>query len=108
VEKRFGEEGQKICVETLVDVGKQAWKEILLKDTILEGLSEIEKISFLASWVNRNVYASPDVPKTGSSKKKRNIASIMLSTYLVLHHSISFFAMSLQHSLQIGRRLLRW
>jgi hypothetical protein len=24
VEKRFGEEGQKICVETLVDVGKQA------------------------------------------------------------------------------------
>jgi len=34
-----------------------------------EGLSEIEKISFLASWVNRNVYASPDVPKIVSDKE---------------------------------------
>ena len=62
VEKRFGEEGQKICIEALVNVGRQVGKDILKVATIPEGLSEIEKISFLASWVNRNVYASPDVP----------------------------------------------
>ena len=32
-------------------------------------LSEMEKISFLASWVNRNVYASPDVAKIISDRE---------------------------------------
>jgi hypothetical protein len=63
VEKRFGEEGQEVCTEALVNVGRQVGKGILEAATIPQGLSEIEKISFLASWVNRNVYASPDVPK---------------------------------------------
>jgi hypothetical protein len=52
-----------------VDVGKQVGKEILLATTIPEGLSESEKISFLASWVNKNVYASPDVPKIISDRE---------------------------------------
>ena len=69
VERRFGEEGQKVCIEALVKVGRQIGKGILEAATIPEGLSEIEKISFLASWVNRNVYASPDVPKIISDKE---------------------------------------
>ena len=69
VERRFGEEGQRVCFETLVNVGRQVGKEILEAATIPEGLSEIEKISFLASFVNRNVYASPDVPKIISDKE---------------------------------------
>ena len=54
VERRFGEEGQKVCIETLVNGGRT---------------SEIEKISFLAFWINRNVYASPDVQKIISDKE---------------------------------------
>jgi len=69
VEKRFGEEGQEVCTEALVNVGRQVGKGILEAATMPEGLSEIEKISFLASWVNRNVYASPDVPKIVSDKE---------------------------------------
>jgi len=69
VEKHFGEEGQKVCIETLVNVGRQVGKDILKAATIPKGLSEIETISFLASWVNRNVYASPDVPKIISNKE---------------------------------------
>jgi len=69
VERRFGEEGQKVCIETLVKVGKHVGKDVLETATIPKGLSEIEKISFLASWVNRNVYASPDVPKIISDKE---------------------------------------
>jgi len=69
VERRFGEEGQKVCIEALVNVGRQVGKDILEAATIPEGLSEIEKISFLASWVNRNVYASPDVPKIISDRE---------------------------------------
>jgi len=69
VERRFGEEGQKVCIETLVNVGRQVGRDILETATIPEGLSEIETISFLASWVNRNVYASPDVQKIISDKE---------------------------------------
>jgi predicted hydrocarbon binding protein len=69
VEKRFGEEGQKVCIEALVNVGRKVGKDILETATIPEGLSEIEKLSFLASWVNRNVYASPDVQKIISDKE---------------------------------------
>jgi predicted hydrocarbon binding protein len=69
VEKRFGEEGQNVCIETLVNVGRQVGRDILETATIPEGLSEIETISFLASWVNRNVYASPDVQKIISDKE---------------------------------------
>jgi predicted hydrocarbon binding protein len=69
VEKRFGEEGQEVCTEALVNVGRQVGKDILEAATMPEGLSEIEKISFLASWVNRNVYASPDVPKIVSDRE---------------------------------------
>ena len=69
VEKRFGEEGQEVCTEALVNVGRQVGKGILEAATMPQGLSEIEKISFLASWVNRNVYASPDVPKIVSDKE---------------------------------------
>jgi len=69
VERRFGEEGQKVCIETLVNVGRHVGKDILETATIPEGLSEIETISFLASWVNRNVYASPDVQKIVSDKE---------------------------------------
>jgi len=69
VERRFGEEGQRVCIETLVNVGRQVGKDTLETATIPEGLSEIETISFLASWVNRNVYASPDVQKIISDKE---------------------------------------
>ena len=69
VERRFGEEGQKVCIETLVNVGRKIGKDVLEAATIPEGLSEIETISFLASWVNRNIYASPDVPKIISDKE---------------------------------------
>ena len=69
VEKRFGEEGQEVCTEALVNVGRQVGKDILETATIPEGLSEIEKISFLTSWVNRNAYASPDVPKIVSDRE---------------------------------------
>ena len=69
VERRFGEEGQRVCIETLVNVGRHVGKDILETATIPEGLSEIETISFLASWVNRNVYASPDVQKIISDKE---------------------------------------
>jgi predicted hydrocarbon binding protein len=69
VEQHFGEEGQKVCIETLVNVGRQVGKEILRAATIPEGLSEIERVSFLASWVNRNLYASPDVQRIISDKE---------------------------------------
>ena len=69
VERRFGEEGQKVWMETLVNVGRQVGKDILEAAVIPEGLSEIEIVSFLASWVNRNVYASPDVQRIINDKE---------------------------------------
>jgi len=69
VERRFGEEGQRVCIEVLTNVGRRIGKEILGAAEMPEGLSEIETISFLASWVNRNVYASPDVHKIIGDKE---------------------------------------
>ncbi len=63
VEDKYGAEGQRICIEAMEAVGRRVGEELLESVEAPEGLSDIEKISLLASWVNRNVYASPEYPQ---------------------------------------------
>jgi hypothetical protein len=65
VEGRFGAEGQQVCIDAVAGVGREIGKEVaqVLEGEMPTDLSEAERGAFIASWMNRNVYASPDVVK---------------------------------------------
>ncbi len=69
VEDKYGAEGQSVCIEAMEAVGRRAGEELLKSIEVPEGLSDIEKISLLASWVNRNIYASPEYPQVLSENE---------------------------------------
>lgn len=63
VEEKYRTEGQEVCIEAMEAVGRRSGEELLASYELPEGLSDVEKISLLASWVNRNIYASPEYPQ---------------------------------------------
>ena len=62
-EERFGEEGQRAMIEALRDVGYDIGCQMLDGITVPEDVTPIEFISSFASWINREIYASPEAPR---------------------------------------------
>jgi len=62
-EKAFGAKGQEIMNQVLVDLGREIGREVLKNYAISPGMKEIEAISKFVTYVNEEVWASPEIPK---------------------------------------------
>jgi len=62
-EKAFGAKGQEVMNNVLVDLGREIGREILNHYSIPPGTKEIEAISKFVTYVNEEVWASPEIPK---------------------------------------------
>ena len=61
-ERELGEAGQKAMIEALVEVGREVGRQMLEGIEVPPGIEPIEFISAYASWINREIYASPEAP----------------------------------------------
>jgi predicted hydrocarbon binding protein len=62
-EKAFGAKGQVILNTVLVDLGREIGREVLKDYTLAPGAKEIEAISKFVTYVNEEIWASPEIPK---------------------------------------------
>jgi predicted hydrocarbon binding protein len=68
-EKAFGVKGQKIMNTVLVDLGREIGREVLKNYAIAPGTKEIEAISKFVTYVNEEVWASPEIPRVLSDSE---------------------------------------
>ncbi len=68
-EKAFGARGQEIMNRVLVDLGREIGREILKNYAAAKGTKEIEAISKFVTYVNEEVWASPEIPKVLSDSE---------------------------------------
>ena len=68
-EKTFGAKGQEIMNQVLVDLGREIGREVLKNYAIARGTKEIEAISKFVTYVNEEVWASPEIPKVLSDSE---------------------------------------
>jgi hypothetical protein len=68
-EDKFGEAGQLAITRALIDVGRDVGRQILAGIEIPKGVAPIEFISAYASWINREIYASPEEPRIEGSDR---------------------------------------
>ncbi|HUT52502.1 MAG TPA: hypothetical protein VM658_03850 [bacterium] len=62
-EREFGEAGQAAMIEALVEVGRDVGRQMLEGVAVPADVTPIEFISAFASWINREIYASPEDPR---------------------------------------------
>jgi hypothetical protein len=62
-EKEFGAKGQEIMNRVLVDLGREIGREILKECEIAPGTKEIEAVSAFVTYINEEIWASPEIPK---------------------------------------------
>ncbi len=62
-EEELGEAGQRAMIAALTEVGRDVGRQILEGVRMPEGVAPIEFISAYASWINREIYASPEEPR---------------------------------------------
>lgn len=62
-EREFGAAGQEAMIGALIEVGKDIGSQILDGIEIPENIEPIEFISAYTSWINREIYASPEDPR---------------------------------------------
>ena len=62
-EKAFGAGGQEVMNKVLVDLGREIGREVLNTYSIPPGTKEIEAISKFVTYINEEVWASPEIPK---------------------------------------------
>jgi len=63
VEKTFGAKGQEIMNGILVHLGRQIGREVLKDYQISPGKRPIEAISAFVTYVNEEIWASPEIPR---------------------------------------------
>ena len=63
VEENFGPEGQKVCNNALVKVGYAMGKQMFEGIKIPQGMTTIELMSFVATWVNTVAWTSIEDPR---------------------------------------------
>ncbi|MHA1266367.1 MAG: hypothetical protein ACTSRS_14130 [Candidatus Helarchaeota archaeon] len=63
VEENFGPEGQKICNEALIKVGRQMADELFEGVEVPTGISDIELVSFIATKINTVCWTSVEDPR---------------------------------------------
>ena len=68
-EREFGEDGQAAMIEALVEVGREVGRQMLEGVEPPEGVEPVEFISSYASWINREIYASPEDPRIESEDR---------------------------------------
>jgi len=61
-ERELGEAGQRAMIRALVEVGREVGRQ-MLQGVAPKEVEPIEFISAYASWINREVYASPEAPR---------------------------------------------
>jgi len=69
VEKRFGAEGQEILTGILTDLGREIGREVLKEWEVPPGKREIEVISAFVTYVNEEIWASPESPRVVSDEE---------------------------------------
>ena len=62
-ERELGEAGPRAMIDALTEVGRDVGRQILEGIAIPDGVAPIEFISAYASWINREIYASPEEPR---------------------------------------------
>jgi predicted hydrocarbon binding protein len=68
-ERNFGAKGQKIMARILTDLGREIGREVLQSWEIGPGKQEIEAISAFVTYVNEEVWASPEIPRVVSDRE---------------------------------------
>jgi hypothetical protein len=68
-EKSFGTRGQEILNQVLVDLGREIGREVLREYVIPPGMREIASISKFVTYVNEEVWASPETPRILSDRE---------------------------------------
>jgi hypothetical protein len=67
-EREFGATGQQVMVKALIEVGREVGRQMLSGVEVPAGTEPIEVISAYASWINREIYASPEAPRIEDSE----------------------------------------
>jgi len=67
VEENFGPEGQKVVTEAMRKVGYNAAKQMFEHAEFPKGTTDIEKVSFAATWVNTVTWSSIERPQVLNS-----------------------------------------
>lgn len=62
VEKNLGSSGQKVLNQALVELGREIGQEILKDLVIPPGTKKIEVVSKFISYINEEIWASPEIP----------------------------------------------
>ena len=62
-EREFGAAGQAAMIGELTEVGREMGRMMLEGVEVPEGVAPIEFISSYCSWINREIYASPELPR---------------------------------------------
>jgi len=62
-EAELGEPGQNAMIKALIEVGREVGRQMLDGIEVPEDILPIEFISAFASWINREIYASPEAPE---------------------------------------------
>ncbi len=62
-EREFGQAGQKAMIDAMVGVGRDIGRQMLEGVDMPDKVEPIEFISSFASWINREIYASPEAPR---------------------------------------------
>jgi len=68
-ERTFGAKGQEIMARILTDLGREIGREVLQSWEIGPGKREIEAISAFVTYVNEEVWASPEIPRVVSDRE---------------------------------------
>jgi len=68
-EKNFGAQGQEAMNRVLSDLGREIGREILRDYVIPPGTKEIEAISKFVTYINEEIWASPEIPRVINDKE---------------------------------------
>jgi hypothetical protein len=68
-EKYFGAKGQEIMAGVLTDLGREIGREVLKEVRIPRGKREIEAISAFLTYINEEIWASPEIPQVANDEE---------------------------------------
>jgi predicted hydrocarbon binding protein len=68
-EKEFGTKGQEVMTGVLTDLGREIGREVLREYEIAPGIRDIEAVSKFVTYINEEIWASPEIPKVVSDEE---------------------------------------
>jgi predicted hydrocarbon binding protein len=67
-ERRFGAEAQEVLAGALTDLGREIGREVMEEWSVDSGTAEIQTISSFITYVNEEIWASPEKPRIVDDK----------------------------------------